>query len=66
MTELFWIVPQETRIALMTYQWDHFKVKLNLPEEPKQEPHNPEYEPEVDPEIVREMEQKPHSPRYPA
>jgi len=59
MTAIFWLVDGSVRIALMQYQWDNFKEKLPIPNEPKQEPINTELEPEVDPELVRMMKQPP-------
>jgi len=65
MAIIFWLIDDETKIALVNFQWEHFKTKLNIPDEPKQEGHKPELEPEPDPELVREMQKRPHSPRFP-
>ena len=66
MTAIFWLVDRSVRIALMQYQWDNFKEKLPISNEPKQEPINTEFEPEVDPELVRMMQEKPKpGKRYP-
>ena len=64
MIALFWKLSADQQRDLMQYQWDNFKEKLDIPDEPKQAPTNHALEPEADQELVREMQLTPHSPRH--
>ena len=57
---IFWKVSQATRVQIIQFQWDNYKTKLSIPDEPKQEPINPDMEPEPDTELTRDMQKPPH------
>jgi hypothetical protein len=64
MTAIFWLVDQQTRIALLNYQWNNFKEKLEVPE-PKQDPiiNAPDYSELSELSAIKEMSIPPRHPR---